>query len=185
MLKKTVPELNKKKVYELSSQGPLFNYLKKRTKQLVFSEYFDDVKTGDFKNNIQCQDVQELTFGDNSFDVCTSTEVFEHVPDDLKGFKEIFRVLKAKGTFLLTVPLSLETNTVERAQYKNGRLQHILKPEYHGDNIRGWHQILCFRNYGKDIVQRITSQGFKSVRLVVPNEKWFGFNRQVIIAYKG
>ena len=50
VFKKIVPELNQKKVYELSSQGPLLNYLTKRTKQLVFSEFFDDVKPGALKN---------------------------------------------------------------------------------------------------------------------------------------
>ena len=52
-----------------------------------------------------CQDVQHLTFDDAEFDICTSTEVFEHVPDDIKGFKEIYRVLKDDGVFIFTVPI--------------------------------------------------------------------------------
>jgi ubiquinone/menaquinone biosynthesis C-methylase UbiE len=32
--------------------------------------------------------VQRLSFADASFDLCTSTEVFEHVPDDRAGLRE-------------------------------------------------------------------------------------------------
>lgn len=83
-------ELNLQKdisVYELSSRGALFRYLRRRYINLTFSEYYDDVKPGDFKNGVQCQDVQGLTYRDESFDLVTSTEVFEHVPDDVRGFQ--------------------------------------------------------------------------------------------------
>ena len=45
-------------------------------------------------------------YGDASFDLCTSTEVFEHMPDDLNGFSEIRRVLRPGGRFVFTVLLT-------------------------------------------------------------------------------
>jgi SAM-dependent methyltransferase len=156
-------ELNFKKnirVYELSSRGALFRYLRRRYPELTFSEYYDDIKPGEFKNGIQCQDIQSLTYENESFDLVTSTEVFEHVPDDLKGFREIHRVLKRNGHFVFTVPLSMQEITVERVCLKNGRVMHLLPPQYHGDRIRGSHKVLVYRNYGKDIVSRLESVGF-------------------------
>jgi SAM-dependent methyltransferase len=114
---------------------------------------------------VLCQDVQQLTFPDASFDVCTSTEVFEHVADDARGFREIRRVLRAGGAFVFTVPLGDAEATVERAESQGGRIVHLLPPEYHGDRIRGRDRVLAFRNYGRDIVERLRTAGFAHARI--------------------
>ncbi len=178
-----VPDLSAKTVYELSSRGPFFKFLQERAGKLVFSEYFDDVPGGDSKDSVLCQDVQNLTFPDHSFDVCTSLDVLEHVPDDKKAFSEIYRVLKPGGYFVLTVPLNIHRETVERAKMLEGEIQHILPPEFHDDHIRGQGQVLCFRNYGADIVNRLEKQGFQSVEIVSPAEgRWWGYGRCVVVA---
>ena len=46
------------------------------------------------KKGIIKQDVQRLTFKDNSFDMVTCFEVLEHVPDPVKAMKELYRVAK-------------------------------------------------------------------------------------------
>lgn len=48
--------------------------------------------------------VLELPFKSKSFDKVIMTEVAEHLPDDLKGLQEIYRVLKPGGILVLTVP---------------------------------------------------------------------------------
>jgi SAM-dependent methyltransferase len=180
-----VPDLATKSVYELSSRGPLFRFLKSHAGKLTFSEYFDDVAPGDEKKKVQCQDVQNLTFPDQSFDVCTSTDVFEHVPEDAKGFSEIYRVLRPGGCTVFTVPLHQNQKTIERAKVHNGHIAHLLSPEYHGDHIRGLNQVLCFRNYGTDIVDRLCAQGFTNAEIITPDTSlWWGCGRNVVIAYR-
>lgn len=148
-------------VYELSSKGALFRYLKRRFPRLYFSEYFDDVAPGGAKRGVPCQDVQDLRLGDGEFDLVTSTEVFEHVPDDIKGFREIHRVLRGGGYFVFTVPLRTNPATVERAVLRpDGGIEHLLEPQYHGDRIRGRGKVLAFRNYGLDLAGRLESVGF-------------------------
>jgi hypothetical protein len=83
-------------VYELSAAGPLVRWLKSNVRSLTTSELLDDTPPGVELNGITCQDVQRLTYHDGSFDVCTSTEVFEHVEDDIAGFREILHVLREK-----------------------------------------------------------------------------------------
>lgn len=186
VLRQLVPDLSTKEVYELSSRGPLVTYLRKNCEKLTCSEYFDGVTPGDSHNGILCQDVQKLTFPDNSFDVCTSTEVFEHVPNDLAGFSEIERILRPGGLFLFTVPLFHSATTVERARLDlNQKIEHILPAQYHGDPIRGHQPVLVFRDYGEDITQRITKQGFPTVQLLSPSSHipWH-YNRKVIAAFK-
>jgi len=185
VLKKLVANWEDKKIYELSSRGPFFSFLHKRASHLTYSEYFDDIPPGAYKETVQCQDIQGLTYGDESFDLCTCTEVFEHVPDDLKGFREIYRVLKPGGQFLFTVPLSDRRETVERVRLNEGKLIYLEEPEYHDDNIRGVGSVLCYRNYGLDIVDRLSDAGFEETEIILVKAptRW-GYNRRVVAVRK-
>ena len=154
------PGFRAERVYELSSRGPLFEWLRRESRDLSFSEYFDDVAPGDFRDGVQCQDIQRLTHADASFDLVTSTEVFEHVADDRRGFAEIRRVLRPGGAFIFTVPIEDADRTAERAVLKEGKVEHLLPAAYHDDRIRGRGQVLVFRDYGRDIVARLQAAGF-------------------------
>lgn len=177
-------------VYELSSRGALYKFLKGKFKNLYFSEYFDDVPLGLMKNSVVCQDVQNLllndeSFNDESFNLVTSTEVFEHVPDDSKGFSEIYRVLKKDGYFIFTVPLLDNPKTVERCFLQpDGTIIHQLEPEYHGDRIPGQGRVLAFRNYGLDITERLESCGFHAEIRLVNSRRNVIEDQKVIIAKK-
>ena len=150
-------------VYELSSRGALYNYLKRKFANFTFSEYFDEIEPGQLLGRVQCQDVQRLTFESGRFDLVSSTEVFEHVPNDMHGFAEVFRVLKPNGKFVFTVPLGEWPRTIDRARIdSNGKIEHILEPEYHHDRIRGKAKVLAFRNYGMDILDRLGAVGFRA-----------------------
>jgi SAM-dependent methyltransferase len=48
-------------------------------------------------------DVTKLKFDDNSIDEVFSRRCIQHVEDDIKAFREIFRVLKPNGIFTLQV----------------------------------------------------------------------------------
>ena len=185
VLKDLVADWEDKRVYELSSRGPFFRFLQERASHLTCSEYFDDVPAGSYRGTVQCQDVQELTYDDESFDLCTSTEVFEHVPDDLKGFREIYRVLVRGGLFLFTVPLSGRMKTVERVRLNEGKPVFLEDPEYHDDRISGVGSVLCYRNYGLDIVDRLSQAGFTDTKIVVAKAptSW-GYDRRVVVTRK-
>lgn len=48
--------------------------------------------------------MKRLPFVNNEFDKIILSEVAEHLPNDVKGFKEIYRILKPGGTLCLSVP---------------------------------------------------------------------------------
>lgn len=48
--------------------------------------------------------MKNLPFSDNSFDKVVMSEVAEHLPDDIKGLKEVYRVLKPGGILCISVP---------------------------------------------------------------------------------
>jgi SAM-dependent methyltransferase len=180
-----VPDISNKHVYELSSRGPLFNFLKKNAGKLTSSEYSSSAKPGSqIKDGVFCQDVQRLTFEDCKFDICTSTEVFEHVPDDISGFSEINRVLKPGGYHIFSVPIDIESETQERATLKDGSIIYLLPPEYHKDPFHG-EDILAFRNYGHDITQRVRQCGFIECEIITPRQPMpWGYSRHIVVARK-
>jgi len=168
--------------YELSSAGVLVTFLKRRARSLTTSEFFDDVPVGKYSGRwIRCEDVQSLTFADESFDLCTSTEVFEHVASDIAAFGELFRVLRPGGTLVFTVPLSDSQITVERTTVNNGLRYQTMPAEYHADRFRGPH-VFCYRNYGRDILDRLRQVGFANAAFYRPSRRLFGFARDVVIA---
>jgi SAM-dependent methyltransferase len=179
------PELTNLQVYELSARGPLLGFLRRHSRAVTCSEYFPEIASGDYKGHVLCQDVQNLSFADQSFDLCTSTDVFEHVHDDVTGFAQVCRVLKPGGKFIFTVPL-INGPTIERAVLQDdGSILHLQPPEYHGDPVSESGRILAFRNYGQDICDRLRAAGFPTARIVSPElPDFWGISRQVVVADK-
>lgn len=173
-------------VFELSCRGALYRYLDKHAARLTCSEYHPDAEPGEVRDGVLCQDVQRLTFADESFDLCTSTEVFEHVPDDRLGFRQIHRVLRPGGILLFTVPLSGLPRTVERARLEaSGEITHLLPAEYHVDPAKEDAAVLAFRNYGDDLLRRLLDVGFASAQFLTPEHPvpW-GYTRTLVLAGK-
>jgi len=128
---------------------------------VIKSEFYDDVRTGESVNGIRCEDLQKLTFDDDSLDVIISLDVFEHIPEPYKAFSEVLRVLKPKGIAIITFPVdkrSKETKTV--AELKEGNIIFHKDPSYHSDPIRE-EGSLVFTEFGQDISAILNEKGFK------------------------
>lgn len=162
------PELSRMDIYELSAAGPFVEHLRRRARSAVFSEYHPDIAPGIEWRGVRCEDVQALTWPDASFDLVTHSEVFEHVPDDARGFAELRRVLRLGGQMVFTVPLFDAPHTVERARLGVEGIEYLLPPEYHVDPFKGNAPVLVFRDYGRDIVARLERAGFGDVRVETP-----------------
>jgi SAM-dependent methyltransferase len=54
--------------------------------------------------NVTTSDVSKLPYKDSSFDLVSCMDVLEHIENEDKAIREIFRVLKPGGEVLLTVP---------------------------------------------------------------------------------
>lgn len=50
-------------------------------------------------------DITNILHNDNGFDTVICFHVLEHIPDDIKAMKELFRILKPGGKVLIQVPL--------------------------------------------------------------------------------
>ncbi len=166
-LRECVPDLASCEACELSTRGALADFLGRHARRVALSEYVDGVRGGEVRAGIRCEDVQALTYADASFDLVTHTEVLEHVADDACAFAELFRVLRPRGCMLFSVPLRAGP-TLERARLRDGAIEHLVEPSYHGDPYRAGARILAFRDYGADIVARVAAAGFVEVELRAP-----------------
>lgn len=53
---------------------------------------------------VLCADAVDLPFADSSFDLVTALDVIEHLADDVRGLREIRRVLKSNAPAVIFVP---------------------------------------------------------------------------------
>jgi SAM-dependent methyltransferase len=144
-------------IYNTASSGAFHKVLQGHP-TYTCSEYFPGLKPGALKDGVQCQDIQNLTFEDNVFDIVITEDLLEHVPDYEKAFHEIFRVLKRGGSHVFTVPLNFGNHSVTRAVQEKGITRHLLPQAYHSDTIRP--DILVFTDFGRDLFDRLETWGF-------------------------
>lgn len=72
-------------------------------------EFLEAVKTGGLSNiHPVLQDISELDFGDESFDVATFLETLEHIPNPENALRNAFRM--AKKALILSVPSKEDDN---------------------------------------------------------------------------
>ena len=109
---------------------------------------------------IFCQNLEDLSFADESFDIVITEDVFEHLKYPEKGFKEVHRILKTGGYHIFTVPCYFDRPTLVRVDTSGDKEVQLLPPEYHGDRIRG--KILAYRTFGIDIFPLLTKIGFET-----------------------
>jgi SAM-dependent methyltransferase len=125
------------------------------------SSFSPDIKPGtEIRKGVFCQDLENLTFADESFDAVMTEDVFEHVRHHEKGFREVHRILKLGGYHIFTIPCNFDQTTIVRVDTSGEKDVHILPPEYHGDKNRG--QILAYRTFGIDIFDFLKSIGFET-----------------------
>jgi SAM-dependent methyltransferase len=61
-----------------------------------------------------CIDITNMTcYGDGAFDSFICSHVLEHVPDDLKAMRELYRILKPGGWGILMVPIPLTLDHID------------------------------------------------------------------------
>jgi SAM-dependent methyltransferase len=153
--------------YELSTYGATFEYARKHFHPFQCSEYLPGAKPGTVVNGVRNEDVQQLSFPDDSFDLITSNQVFEHVPDYLRAFKECLRCLKPDGSLVFTVPMHYAPKIQQNAKLENGKMVWIGVPEYHGSRIAGPNSAPVFWRFSvHDIVSNVLAVGFRSAELI-------------------
>ena len=148
-------------VYITEQVTPLFEYFRGRYPRLQGSEFLPGVAFGSFRDDVRCEDLQALTFADESFDLVLSFDVLEHVPEFKIAIYELARVLKPGGHLVMTTPTLVDDypNHVRALINDEGKLEHLLAPEYHGNPLGP--PSLCFTSFGFELIEQLRTLGFE------------------------
>jgi SAM-dependent methyltransferase len=158
-LEKTFPRWREYFIHE-SSPGwdQLSMRLQKESANYVASQYDSAhppgtiVSTSLPSGTYRCENLEEQTFDDATFDLVVTQDVFEHIMNPDQAIREIARTLKVGGAFIATVPIVRKLRPSQRrSRLYDGSIVHLLDPEYHGSPV-GKGGSLVTIDWGYDIV---------------------------------
>lgn len=153
------PEFSKLSIFEPGVTGP-FRPFFESLKNYQNSFYWDDVELGAERDGVRCENLEKLTFADDSIDLMISSDILEHVRRPIDAFRETHRVLKLGGVHIFSVPAEapLRANTRMRVDTTTEEDIFLEEPHYHGDGTGG--RSLVYTDFGRDLVDQLLGLGF-------------------------
>ena len=165
-------------IYIAEQVTPLYSFLKNKFPLLIGSEYLGESVPAGYINEqkLRHESATNLSFEDDSLDCYLSFECFEHIPHYRKAFSEAARVLKKGGKFMWSVPFAdnVYENIMRAFIDENGKICHILEPEYHGDPVAEG-GILCFTHFGWQMLGQVKNSGFSAAYAFLYRSEIFGY----------
>ena len=138
----------KLKVLHFAPESALMNQFKK-LKNISYDTIDLNSPIADIK-----ADICDLPFLDNSYDLILCNHVLEHIVDDNKAIRELYRVLKKNGIGIFQVPIDYNRDTTfEDFSVTNKKDRNKLFGQY--DHVR---------IYGLDFFDRLQKAGFSVER---------------------
>jgi SAM-dependent methyltransferase len=123
-----------------------------------------------YDSHVRYMDITEIEWEDNYFDFIICNHVLEHIPDDKKAMKELYRVLKPGGKAILQVPVS----KVLDKTYEDFSITNSI------DRERIFGQWNHCRIYGQDYGTRLQDAGFifSSIPISDPKYQKYGLDER-------
>jgi SAM-dependent methyltransferase len=152
-----VPDWRDMTVHESSpSDRGASKRLSQECSQYIPSHFFPDRAPGSIVGKFRCENLEELTFDDESIDLHITQDVLEHVFHPSKVFSEIARTLKPGGRHIATVPIVNKHKPSQRRALPggDGEITHLQPPVYHGNPINDKGALVTI-DWGFDISRHI------------------------------
>lgn len=122
------------------------------------------------------EDLLNLKLPDSVFDIVSTNEVLEHVPDIDQALRELCRVLRPGGWHIGSVPFWFMNETGDvRATLVDGRVIHLKEPEFHGNPVDPAGGALVFETPAWNLLERARAAGFShaAMRFIASEERGY------------
>jgi len=167
------------RVYMTEQVSSAFAHMRKRHPSLIGSEFVGPgVEPGHVgANGVRHEDVMRLSLADGSLDAILTFDVLEHVPDYRRALAECHRVLAPGGGMLFSIPFMEDApETRQRAELRDdGALVHLQPAAYHGDPLNPAQGVLCFHDFGWDILDAAKAVGFDRAEALTYRSRRYGY----------
>jgi SAM-dependent methyltransferase len=155
------------KIYAPEAITHLALTLRHRYPYFLGSEYLPDPINQKKIYPVQHQNLLDLNLETDAFDAVISCDVLEHVPDIKRALFEMVRVLKKGGVMLSTHPFTWRQASTVKAILKNGQVNYLTEPEYHGNPVDPNGGSLVFTIPGFEIVDWCVDSGFSKAEMII------------------
>jgi SAM-dependent methyltransferase len=171
-------DIRNKKILHFSPEKNLYHHIKPMASVTTV-----DISPGFYKNIdrfITHADATDLQFPDKTFDILIANHILEHIPEDLKAMKELYRVLKDGGVAVLQVPYSESLpNTIEEPFINDQARQAALFGQRDHVRIYALNDYIRRLQNAGFIVKLIGHESLRPFRIHAIQEK-----ESVILGYK-
>lgn len=160
------PDWKKVQIHESS---PSLWFFRDHCPNYSFSYYLEDVAPGASRNGMRCENLERLTFNDETFDLIITQDVLEHVFEPSRALAEISRVLRPGGMHIFTTPKHQDLlQSRQRARLAGNQVTYLLEPVYHGNPISAEGALVTW-DYGADFIGLA--------------ERWSGYQTSVYVLH--
>lgn len=172
VLRSSFPNYTELRIHE-SSPTQLTSCIWRNCRDYSASHFYPDGQDHDFQH----QNLQAMRFPDEVFDLFVTMDVFEHIPEPEKAFREIARVLKPGGAHIFSIPLYWQMTTTSRKDKESVYHQNPIDPK----------GSLVTIDYGRDVAEYIfkASGMFTTIYSIQDREKGIlGEMTEVLVSRK-
>jgi SAM-dependent methyltransferase len=167
------------RIHESSPRGASSDKIARQARQYLKTFFFPGVESGRMHRGARCENLENQSFPDESFDLVITQDVLEHILHPERALAEIARTLKPGGTHLFTVPWYNRQKTVVRAVETGGTIDYRLPPVYHGNPIDDAGSLVV-TDWGYDMAERIFQCSNLTTVAIRIHEPWKGIEAEFI-----
>jgi len=170
VLEQSYPRWRELTIHESSpSKRGVSPVLLRECRGYVPSQYFEKRVSGEIVEGVRSENLEALSFADESIDLHITQDVLEHLLCPERAFSEIARTLKPGGAHVFTVPLVNKDRPSRRraVRTQNGEVEFLAPPEYHSNPVSPRGSLVTY-DWGYDICREIfNASGLFTHRIVI------------------
>lgn len=144
------------------------------------SQYLEGVTLGLNRDGMRCENLEKLTFADETFDLVITQDVMEHVHTPQAALSSIMRVIKRGGAHVFTTPKHPRLpRSYPRILVTENGIEHIMEPSYHGNPVGDGRSLVTW-DYGDNFENLVTEWTKRPVQTYITRDRSLGLDGEYL-----